>query len=300
MATFIKNNEDRIGSRGDPIQSNISDNESSKMQSSHGYIQGYNGVATVDAKHQVIVEAKAFGSGSEHKLLKTMVEGSKLNLGLKDLTSTQILADTGFHSKDSLEYLDEKNLDGYVPDNHFRDRDPNLQGRDIYKRPKDSTRTTTNDNKGYFDIKDFKFAPNKDHLVCPAGLILMRVGKEVVIKGNLYYRYKGKKSQCSSCCLLSKCIRGEKTKLKQIFIFKGKNKKRSLIQEMKDKIDTYKGRFIYSQRMGIVEPVFGNIRWNMKLDYFTVKTKQKVDIQWKLFTTLHNLKKIFRYGSLHA
>jgi hypothetical protein len=69
---------------------------------------------------------------------------------------------------------------------------------------------------------------------------------------------------------------------------------------MKEKIDTIKGRFIYSRRMGIVEPVFAHICKNMKLDYFTVRTKQKVNAQWNLFATLHNIKKLFRFSPLFA
>jgi len=38
------------------VQSNITDNESVKMSTSHGVIQGYIGVAAVDAEHQIIVE----------------------------------------------------------------------------------------------------------------------------------------------------------------------------------------------------------------------------------------------------
>ncbi|HUW31931.1 MAG TPA: transposase, partial [Planctomycetota bacterium] len=42
---FLENNEDRIGTQGKPVKSNITDNESAKMPSSHGVIQGYNGIA---------------------------------------------------------------------------------------------------------------------------------------------------------------------------------------------------------------------------------------------------------------
>jgi hypothetical protein len=44
-----------------PKKSNITDNESAKMKTSKGVIQGYDGVTTVDSKHQVIVHAEAFG-----------------------------------------------------------------------------------------------------------------------------------------------------------------------------------------------------------------------------------------------
>ena len=36
------------------------------MTTSKGTIQGYNGVATVDRKHQIIIDAQTFGEGQEH------------------------------------------------------------------------------------------------------------------------------------------------------------------------------------------------------------------------------------------
>ncbi|MEP6833419.1 MAG: transposase [Gemmatimonas sp.] len=56
--------EDRRGPQGNVRQSNRTDNESAKMARSKGVIQGYTGVATVDAKHQIIVDAQAHGTGS--------------------------------------------------------------------------------------------------------------------------------------------------------------------------------------------------------------------------------------------
>ena len=50
--------------------------------------------------------------------------------------------------------------------------------------------------------------------------------------------------------------------------------------------------------MGTVEPVFANIRHTMRLDRFTLRGRQKVDIQWKLFCIVHNIGKLARYGSL--
>jgi hypothetical protein len=55
--------KDRLGVKGDPIMSNLTDNESAKMATDKGVIQGYTGVATVDDKHQIIVDAQAFGTG---------------------------------------------------------------------------------------------------------------------------------------------------------------------------------------------------------------------------------------------
>ena len=58
------NPEDRKGAKGSIRKSNRTDNESAKMATSKGVIQGYTGVAAVDARHQIIVEAQAHGTGS--------------------------------------------------------------------------------------------------------------------------------------------------------------------------------------------------------------------------------------------
>jgi hypothetical protein len=45
---WLKENDDKPGKTGKPIKSNITDNESAKIKTSHGVIQGYNGVTVVD------------------------------------------------------------------------------------------------------------------------------------------------------------------------------------------------------------------------------------------------------------
>jgi hypothetical protein len=58
---------------------------------------------------------------------------------------------------------------------------------------------------------------------------------------------------------------------------------------MKKKIDTRQGRSRYSQRLGIVEPIFANICRMLGLRRFSLRGKIKVDAQWKLFCIVHNL-----------
>ena len=50
------------------------------MKTSHGTIQGYNGQALVDKKHQVIIRAQAFGNAHDHRHLAPMMDGAKNNL----------------------------------------------------------------------------------------------------------------------------------------------------------------------------------------------------------------------------
>ena len=45
------------------------------MKTSHGVIQGYDGVATVDSKRQVVVHAEVFGEAPEHDLQPALGNG---------------------------------------------------------------------------------------------------------------------------------------------------------------------------------------------------------------------------------
>ena len=69
---------------------------------------------------------------------------------------------------------------------------------------------------------------------------------------------------------------------------------------MKHRVDSPKGKQIYSHRMSVVEPVFGNIGTNKKLKRFSLRGKDKVQGQWHLFCLIHNLEKLNHYGQLAA
>ena len=80
------------------------------MPSSHGVIQGYNAMATVDDKHQVIVDAEAFGDGHEAKHLEAVVESVRQTFVALDEKSdvyqqVVLTADSGFHSEESVKNL---------------------------------------------------------------------------------------------------------------------------------------------------------------------------------------------------
>lgn len=69
---------------------------------------------------------------------------------------------------------------------------------------------------------------------------------------------------------------------------------------MMERFDTRRGRFLYSRRLGIVEPVFAHVCYHLGLNRFTLRGRVKVDIQWKLFTMVHNMVKILRFSSRFA
>ena len=66
MDKWLAENQPKIGAAGRERQSNITDNDSATLMTSHGVVQGYNGQGLIDAKHQVIVHGEAFGNGQDH------------------------------------------------------------------------------------------------------------------------------------------------------------------------------------------------------------------------------------------
>jgi hypothetical protein len=61
-------------------------------------------------------------------------------------------------------------------------------------------------------------------------------------------------------------------------------------------IDSERGREMIARRFATVEPVFGNLRGNKKLTRFTLRSRVKVDGQWKLYCLVHNIEKLVHHG----
>jgi len=303
---WTNKNDDRIGSMGKPVKSNITDNESAKMKTSKSMVQGYNGVAMVDDKHQVIVGAEAFGKGPEQDLLKPMIDTTKENLEDDVFDDTKLTADSGFHTKNNMDMLAEEGIDAYVADGRFRKRDPRFDNCGRYKEEYKKELLRKGKRTGLFSKKDFYFDPEFKFCRCPAGKRLYRSGNGLDTKGNYVTRFKAPKSACGPCKLRVKCLRHPDTSPKRSVAYfhvwpSGYGRKQppeTAMEKMKQKIDSPSGRQIYSKRLGTVEPVFGNIRHTLRLDRFSLRGKLKVNSQWLLFCTLHNLRKIHRFGSV--
>lgn len=300
---WLADHDDKPGKTGKPRKSNVTDNDSAKMKTSHGVIQGYDGVAAVDDKHQVIVHAEAFGEAQEHDLLQPMLEATQANfaaLGEDNVyRHAKITADSGFHTERNAEYLYSHQIDGYVADNRMRQRDPRFQDVDKYKaRAREERRHALGLTERYGN-KHFRYDPEQHTCICPAGKSLYSNGSNLTINGYAAVKFTAPKSACRPCHLRSRCLKfPDKTEVRQVCFFSGDTRKpETFTQTMKRKIDSLMGKAIYNRRIATVEPVFGHLR-NIGLERFTLRGKPKVDAQWKLYCIVHNLLKIHRYGEV--
>jgi len=196
IKAWLKDNDDKPGKTGKPIKSNITDNESAKMKTSHGVIQGYNGVAVVDAKNQVIVHAEAFGAAQEHDLLEPMIEGTRENfkkIGSEEdiFEAAKLVADSGYHTEDNMKMVMEEGIDAYRADTQFRKRDPRFADADKYKeRARKEWREYHGSADLYRPNRDFTISEDKRCCICPAGKRLHRNGGNVMVNGQRAIKFR--------------------------------------------------------------------------------------------------------------
>lgn len=301
---FLGSTEKRIstGKIKREIQSNITDNDSAKMTTSKGTIQGYNCQTVSDEKYQIVVASEAFGVGQDQSLLKPMVEKVKQYLGKGIFTpNTLFTADTGYSSERNMEYLFKQHINAIVPDTHFRQRDPLIGESDTVKRHKAQRQKTRKDkSKGHSGFSADQFVLNRESkiCVCPNGHEMMYHGDHFEINNKRYMRFKSYLKHCRVCPLQSQCMKKPlREHGRQVsFVAEGKDNI-NYLDLMKQKVDSEQGRRDYTKRMWTVEPVFANITSNKGINKLTLRGKAKVTCQWLMYCLVHNIEKLWRYGS---
>lgn len=305
---FLKTATPRLGKGKKPkeVKSNITDNESAKMTTSKGTIQGYNGVATVDKKHQIVVDAQAFGEGQEHHTLKPVldsVNGRYQRAGIHpDILKSGVIitADTGFSNGSNDAYLKDEGINAYIPDNRFRSRDKNFdQQKSKYgKRHQDTVKGI----KPVIPSSEFIFNLKRKTCTCPAG-------KEMWLKheyrqgpGRIQLHFEGRLTDCRRCPLKHECMRNPSSADTREGHGRQVSKTFSVHANATDwmmrRVDSKQGKAIYGHRMSVVEPVFGNIGTNKGLNRFSLRGKRKVQGQWQLYCLVHNIEKLANYGAV--
>ena len=241
IRAFLATHAERRSRKGAVRKSNTTDNDSAKMATSKGVIQGYTGITAVDAKHQIIVCADAHGSGSEQEALLPMVART----GPYRTPDTLITADAGYHSEANLQQLQEQGIPALIADGLMRKRDPRLaaQGKHQTKpHPLHDKRPAKPASK--FQPKDFSYDPIAQTCVCPAGKALYSNGNHCTVNGRTHHKFQGSHGACGPCDLRARCLRHpDKTPTRQVsFFYKQQASPLPHTERMKQAIDSPEGR----------------------------------------------------------
>jgi IS5 family transposase len=295
---IIETNKKRLNRKGGELKTNVTDPDSAKMATSKGVIQGYAAQAAVDSAHQVIVAADVIGSGSEQSMLLPMIERTAPYRE----RHTLITADAGYHSDANVDELMRQGIPAMIADNQMRQRDQRLSEQGKHRAKEDPLYDKQAIGQVQvikrFSPRDFQFQ-SEHTAICPAGKTLESNGSRYATRTGLRYRlYTADAGDCQTCTLRSQCLKKQSSRRgRQVARIEPKVRDPSSASErMKRAIDSERGRRLYSQRIGTVEPVFGNLRHNKRLTRLNLRGREKVAVQWNLYCMVHNIEKLANSG----
>jgi hypothetical protein len=137
-------------------------------------------------------------------------------------------------------------------------------------------------NKKIFIASEFQFDPVELKCICPVENEISFRGTHTDQANNHKAFFEGRLSQCSNCELKSRCMKNpaaadhRKGKGRQVSFILNKSRKPNFTDWMKHRVGSTKGKLIYSYRMSVVEPVFGNLTINKRLRHFNLRGLRKV------------------------
>jgi len=232
---------------------NITDPDAKIMKHKDGSKKpSYNCQVAVDEKEQIIVAADLVDEENDLHQIEPMIENVKETLGYKP---TIVLADAGYFSYDNVQFLQDEEIDAYIPDNFY----------EVEKRGKTKK----------FRKLLFTYDEKKDCYYCPAALEIpfTRIQK------------RENEPYCSLCVLKDACTDSKNRTITR-------DPREHLMEDMRAKLNTEEGTEQYQKRMCTVEPVFGQMKQDRGFREFLLREKRKTKIEFLMMCTVHNIKKI--------
>lgn len=251
----IEDLKDRDGERA-----NLTDKDVRLIKSAGQIKPNYNcqGAVTRDG---IIVAAYVSNNASDKEQLTPLINQAEKNTGKQ---VENILADSGYSSYANYEWLEQQEKTAYIPDQDYEHRG------ELKAEP--------------YDKSNFIYNPEKDNYTCPQG-------KELILDQIVFHRtrkqklriYKG--TQCLNCPVKSDCT---SAKVRQI----NQDIREPLREKARNLLDSPQGKLIYRQRMNMIEPVWGNIKFNKKITMFHLRGLTKVNGEWMLIAIGNNIQKL--------
>ena len=229
-----------------------------KDGSAGNYSIGYNCQTSVDSDNQIIVAAEIHDSPQDAPALIPMISKTIENCGD---SPKQVLADKGYCTSENIIEAKPYCESLYIGMTNRKGEVPTIRYEHILK----------GENNTY---------------VCMAGKPL-RIGA-----GSRPHNVSilPDKDRCIGCPLTSSCLLYER-RAKQTQILDMDHGQALADMALRNRTEEFQE--VYKKRKAIVEPVFGNIKWNKILRLF-VTGRRKASAWWKMVCTAHNIEKLIK------
>jgi transposase/IS5 family transposase len=236
----------------------VTDPEARLMKTGEGTVRlCYNAQVVVDNR-QLIVAAAVGTNADDRSSLPPLLEQAERQLGS---TLGAIVADGGYYSGRNVKYAQERGLDVYIPSGKNR--------------------------HGVFGQEQFEYDRANDRYRCPNGQWLKR-GRQRRRNGVVKTTYQSTVRQCRDCPLKAACTRERyrRIEIAETYVYE---------QELAAKLASPPGQAIYARRRELVEPVFGNLKFNFGFTRFSLRGLTQVRGEFLLLCIAHNLKKLAQW-----
>ena len=102
-------------------QRNFTDPESRIMKQGQEYMQGYNGQAVVDEKHQIILASGLSNQCPDSEYFEAMIESASKNCGARP---GEVLADNGYWAAANVGYCERRRIAAYIATGRLKHGEP--------------------------------------------------------------------------------------------------------------------------------------------------------------------------------
>lgn len=227
---------------------------------------GYN--VQISTENQIIVNYSIHQTADDTTTFVPHLESLKEKYGKTPIAA---VGDAAYGNMENWEYCLGNGIENYLKYNTFHKESTKKYQLDISKT----------DNLYYNSEGDF--------YVCPMGQRMSKVGIATRTTKNQYHYEVSlyRAINCKGCQLRGACNKSKGNR--QVEANKDLKKHK---QTAKENLNSEKGRALRKQRNYDVEPVFGDIKFNRRINRFRMKGIEKANLEIGLLAVVHNLKKL--------
>jgi transposase len=218
-------------------------------------VVGYNVQAAVDIKHHLIVAHEVTNIGTDRSQLARVAKDAKAILEAETL---DVVADRGYFNGEEILACEQAGITVTLP----------------------KPMTSNAKAEGRFGKQDFRYLPDDDVYICPAGerLTYHYTNEE---EGLLLRRYWT--NGCQSCAIRSSCTTGKERRITRW-------EHEHVVEAVQRRLDEQPEKM--RQRRETVEHPFGTIKARMGATHFLMKTLPRVDTKMVLDVFVSNLTRV--------
>jgi hypothetical protein len=234
------------------------------MKGKKGNFETNYNIQVACGEDQVITFCDVVLQGNDKSQLIPSLKGIMNNTGKEIKT---VLADADYGTFESLEYMVQNNMVGYVP---YRDMN-----------------TTYEDQP--FHAAHFSYDEENDFYICPAAkqLNYYRTSEDKKRK-QCFRHYRADAIQtCKQCPFINQYV--PKKAARRII---KRETRQHFRDQMKQRLNSDPGRQMYRNRLHPIESFFGQIKHNLGYTRFLLRGLQKVKAEFTLICLTYNLRKL--------